>query len=252
MRQRALLGAVLLIGVGVVLGAIVFRTDIAQASGLSATEIPGCAPQCLEPALTRPGNLPAGKYKTKHFFAGQMMLSFPKGWFSGEDSTGEFAAWSRSKPVAKLLFWEDVYALAAARPLGTWKRVGPLRRTSASLLSWLRANPNLAVSTPASGRIGTIPARVVDVRVSDRAVNDDPGCPEKACANFMQFPQWDGPYGIAGTKAVTRIYLADVRYGGAKHLFAVAVEALSTPQLQAFLPTAKKLIATVRVPATAG
>jgi hypothetical protein len=92
---------------------------------------------------------------------------------------------------------------------------------------------------------------VVDVRVSTRAKNDDPGCPEKACANFIQFPQWDGPYGIAGTKAVTRVYIADVRYGGARHLFVVAVEALSTPQLQAFLPTAKKLIATVRVPATA-
>jgi len=35
MRRRALIGALLLIGVGVVLGATVFRTDIAQATGLA-------------------------------------------------------------------------------------------------------------------------------------------------------------------------------------------------------------------------
>jgi len=224
----------------------------AQSGSATATQIPGCAPQCLAPALTRPGNLPAGKYKTRNFFAGQLTLSFPKGWFSGEDSTGEFTAWARSKPNARLLFWEDVYAVSPSRPLGTWKRAGPLRRTSTSLLSWLQANRNLVVSKLGSDRIGMIHARVADVRVSDQAVNDDPGCPAKACANFVQFPQWDGPYGIAGTQAVTRLYLADVRYGGARHLFAVAIEALSTRQLEAFLPTASKLIATVRVPAAAG
>jgi len=35
MRQKAVIGALLLIGVGVVLGATVFRTDIAQATGLA-------------------------------------------------------------------------------------------------------------------------------------------------------------------------------------------------------------------------
>jgi hypothetical protein len=35
MRQRAILGAVLLIGAGVILGATVFRADIAQATGLA-------------------------------------------------------------------------------------------------------------------------------------------------------------------------------------------------------------------------
>ena len=35
MRKKAVVGALLLIGVGVVLGATVFRTDIAQATGLA-------------------------------------------------------------------------------------------------------------------------------------------------------------------------------------------------------------------------
>lgn len=112
-------------------------------------------------------------------------------------------------------------------------------------------NPNLAISKPTSGKIGTIRARVLDIGVSNGAVNDDPGCPAKPCANFLLFPQWGEPYGIAG-KAITRFYLSDVRYGGQRHLFVAAIETLSQAQLRAFLPTAKNLIATVRVPVTQG
>ena len=35
------------------------------------TKIPGCAPQCLPQHLIEPGNLPAGKYQTRYFFAGE-------------------------------------------------------------------------------------------------------------------------------------------------------------------------------------
>jgi hypothetical protein len=214
------------------------------------TKIPGCAPQCLPPGLTQPGNLPAGNYQTRYFFAGQMTLSFAKGWFSDEDSTGEFAASPKKNPDARVIFWEDVYATKASVP-GDTQRVGPLRRTSASLLAWLQNNPNLTVSKPRSGKIGTIRARVVDIGVSDGAVNDDPGCPAKACANFLRFPQWGEPYGIAG-KSVSRFYLSDVRYGGQRHLFVAVLEALGRAELDAFLAPAKKLIATVRVPASHG
>src|SRR5580765_7901686 len=152
---------------------------VAYSRGSRTTTIPGCAPQCLPQHLIEPGNLPAGKYKTRYFFAGEMTLLFAKGWFSGEDSTGEFWAQPKSNPNARVVFWEDVYAVKSTVP-GYWKRDGPLRRTSASLLAWLQTNPNLTVSKPRSGKIGTIPARVVDIGVSDRAVNDDPQCPAKA------------------------------------------------------------------------
>ena len=228
---------------------VVVSGVITNAGGATITTIPGCAPQCLTPGLTRPGNLPAGKYTTHNFFGGEMTLSFPKGWASGEDSTGEFLAWSRSDVDSRVIFWEDVYPVTAPVP-GTWKRVGSLRWTSAKLLSWLQKNTNLTVSRPASGMIGTIRARVVDIGVAQDAVNDDPQCPEKACANFVQFPQWNTPYGIAGTKAVSRFYFGDVRYGGQRHMFVAVVEALSRAKLNAFLPSARKVIATVRVPAT--
>ena len=113
----------------------------------------------------------------------------------------------------------------------------------------LRSNPNLRVSKPTIGKIGTLRASVVDIGVADGAVNDDPTCPAKACANFLGYPQWGEPYGIAG-KSVSRFYLADVRYGGKRHLFVAVIEATGASQLKAFLPEARKLIASVRVPAS--
>ena len=215
---------------------------------LRASPIPGCAPQCLPPASTVPANLAAGKYQTKYFFAGKMRLSFAKAWFSDEDSTGEFNAHSRLNPQSRVIFWEDVYAVKVATA-GSWERVGPKRRTAAGLLAWLQSNPNLTVSKPTAGRIGTIRARVVDIGVAKGAVNDDPGCPAKACANFLGYPQWGEPYGIAGN-AVSRFYFADVRYGGRQHLFVAVAEALGKAQLRAFLPDATKIFASVRVPAS--
>jgi len=179
-----------------------------------------------------------------------MTLSFAKGWFSEEDSTGEFWASPKSKPNARVIFWEDVYAAKPALP-GYWKPAGPLRPTSASLLAWLQKNPNLTVSKPRSGKIGTIHARVVDIGVSDGAVNDDPDCPAKACANFLLFPQWGEPYGIAG-RSISRFYLSDVRYGGKRHLFVAVIEVPGRAELNAFAASAGKLIATVRVPASQG
>ena len=221
---------------------------VAYSGDSRTTKIPGCAPQCLPQHLIEPGNLPAGKYQTRYFFAGEMKLLFAKGWFSGEDSTGEFWAQPKSNPNARVIFWEDVYAVKPSAP-GYWQRVGPLRQTSASLLTWLQNNPNLTVSKPRSGKIGTIHARVVDIGVSDGAVNDDPQCPAKACANFLRFPQWGEPYGIAG-KWISRFYLSDVRYGGQSHLFVAVIEVPGKTELNAFLPSAGKLISTVRVPAS--
>ena len=209
----------------------------------TTSKIPGCAPQCLPRQYSVPGTLPTGKYKTKYFFAGQMTLSFAKGWESGEDSTGEFNAWAKRTPDSRVVFWEDPYT---TKP-GSLQRVGPQRRTAASLLAWLQSNPNLTVSKPTTGKIGTLPASVVDIGVADSAVNDDPTCPAKACANFLGYPQWGEPYGIAG-KWISRFYFADVRYGGQRHLFAAVIEVAGANQLKAILPDAKKLIASVRVP----
>ena len=244
MKLRASLAAV----VAFVLVVVVAPAATGKGAGgipQATTDIPGCAPQCLTRQGSVPGNLPTGTYQTKYFFAKQMKLTFAPGWFSEEDSTGEFAAYAKKNRDSRVVFWEDVYT---TKP-GSLQRVGPPRRTAASLLAWLQSNPNLTVSKPTSGRIGAIRARIVDVGVADDAVNDDPGCPAKACANFLGYPQWGEPYGIAG-KWISRFYLADVRYGGKQHLFVAVFEVAGPAQLRAFLPEAKKVIASVRVPAS--
>ena len=229
-----------------VAAAVAFALAAAASAG-DTKPIPGCAPQCLPPGKAVPGNLPTGTYQTQYFFAKQMKLSFARGWFSEEDSTGEFAAYAKKNRNSRVVFWEDVYTVKVVIP-GNWRQVGPSRRTAASLLAWLQGNPNLTVSKPTSGRIGAIRAHVVDVGVADDAVNDDPGCPAKPCANFLGYTQWGEPYGIAG-KWISRFYLADVRYGGKQHLFVAVLEVAGPAQLRAFLPEARKVIASVRVPA---
>ena len=180
---------------------------------------PGLRTAMSAATVFRAWELPTGKYKTKYCFAGQMTLSFAKGWESQEDSTGEFSVSAKRNPDSRVVFWEDVYATMP----GSLQRVGPPRRTAASLLAWLQSNRNLTVSKPTAGKIGTLRARVVDIGVADDAANDDPTCPAKACANFLGYPQWGEPYGIAG-KWISRFYFADVRYGGQRHLFVAVVE----------------------------
>src|SRR6478735_7497480 len=241
--QASLAGVVALVPIVVVAPAA--TGEGAGGSPQAASNIPGCAPQCLPPGKAVPGSLPTGTYQTKYFFAKQMKLTFAPGWFSEEDSTGEFAAYAKKNRDSRVVFWEDVYT---TKP-GSLQRVGTPRRTAASLLAWLQSNPNLTVSKPTTGKIGTIRASVVDIGVATDAVNDDPTCPAKACANFLGYPQWGEPYGIAG-KWVSRFYFADVRYGGQRHLFVAVVEVAGVSQLKAFLPAAAKLLASVRVPAS--
>ena len=137
-----------------------------------------------------------------------------------------------------MIFWEDVYAVRSSIP-GYPHRVGPPRPTSASLLALLQKNPVSTVSKPRSGKIGTIHARVVDIGVSDGAVNDDPGCPAKPCADFLFFPQWGEAYGIAG-KWISRFYFSDVRYGGTSISSWPSSRRPGKAELGALLPTAQE------------
>jgi hypothetical protein len=65
------------------------------------------------------------------------------------------------------------YAGAARSEGGAW--------TADRVVGWLRAHPNLSVTAPEKGTIGSdLPATVVDVSVAREAENDDPDCPAKA------------------------------------------------------------------------
>ncbi len=211
----------------------------------AAKPIPGCAPLCLEPQLTRPGPVSAGAYAAEYFFAGRLTAEVEPGWEVTEDSTGELRFAKSSDPDYGVLLWEDVY------PIHQGERVEGVPQTEAGLLDWLRRSLDLDLTEPKQAAIGDLPATQVDATISAEAANDDPGCPVRVCVNPLRFPQWDGPWGMAGD-AATRLLLADVRYGGARHLFVAAIEGRSRADLAKRLPAAERLLRSVRVPVEPG
>jgi len=174
-----------------------------------------------------------------------MVVSLAEEWFINEDSTGEFALSPRAFPSDSVLFWEDVY------PVEHDQQVKGVPMTVEGILEWMRNDPRLVVSDEDRGRIGDVPATVLDVSVADGAENDDPaGCPTPVCALFLGFPQWDGAFGITDQQTV-RFYLSDITYGGEQHLFVAAIYPDAPADASVFRPHAEDLISTVQVPAEA-
>jgi hypothetical protein len=60
------------------------------------------------------------------------------------------------------------------------------------------------------------------VTIAKGAKNEDPDCPSHSCILWLNYPQWDVTWGIAGPQ-VQRFYLSDVSYGGQNHLFIAVV-----------------------------
>jgi hypothetical protein len=173
-----------------------------------------------------------------------LKLTYPSGWTSGEDSSGEFSISSPRDPDLRVIFWKDVYPTVRGHGLARVKGVASM---SQPLLSWLRANQNLTVGKSKSAKIGALPATAFDVSLSPRAANDDPHCPFRACVNFLGWPKWGEPYGLAGA-AVTQFYLADVKQGTETHLLVAAIEATSAAALDAQIKDAVAIIASVKLP----
>ncbi|MFG3297054.1 hypothetical protein ACGF3G_50850 [Streptomyces sp. NPDC048179] len=173
-------------------------------------------------------------------------MTFTGRWESHEDQPVEFSvAPDGSWDLHRVLFWSDLIPVGKDR-----KRAAGVPSTASGLVAWLRARPNLQVSTPRSDTIGTdaLPAKVVDIAISTKAVNEASDCPVRACADFLTWPNsGDNVYGIA-EPAVLRLYLSDVAYGGKRHLFAIGIEGRDQADLKAFLPDAQHLIASAGAP----
>jgi hypothetical protein len=204
--------------------------------------IEGCVPRCNTPGIVAPGPVPEGLYETQWFFGGEMVVSLDEPWMIQEDSTGEFALSPRAFPSDSVLFWEDVY------PVKNDRQVTGVPMTAQGLLKWMQNDPRLVVSDEHKGRIGDLPATVVDVSVAEGARNDDPGCPTPVCVLFLGFPQWDGSFGITDQQT-PRLYLSNVTYGGEQHLSVAVIYADLAADTDVFRPRGEDLIATVQVPA---
>jgi hypothetical protein len=174
---------------------------------------------------------------TSGFLAGAMTVHLGKGWNVLEDSRLHFSAAANS-PDYRVLWSID------ASPVHAGVKVGGVPSAAAPLIRWLRVNPDLRVVEARGSRIGSkLPARVVDVVLAPGAVNDDPGCPARACVNFLRFYGAAEPYGIAGDDAI-RFYFANIKSNGKRHLLIVAIEARNRADLTARLPAAERLIHT--------
>ncbi|MFG2780078.1 hypothetical protein ACGFY7_19765 [Streptomyces prunicolor] len=173
-------------------------------------------------------------------------MTFKGRWESHEYQPVEFSvAPQGSWDLHRVLFWSDIIPVDEEG-----KRAPGIPSTASGLVAWLRARPNLQVSEPRSGTIGTgaLPAKVVDIAISSEAVSEASDCPVRACADFLTWPNsGDNIYGIA-EPAVLRLYLSDVGYGGKSHLLAVGIEGQNQADLKVFLPDAEQLIAGAGAP----
>jgi hypothetical protein len=215
-------------------------------------KIRGCVPECLSGGVD-PGRIPPGSYTTQYFFDGHLTVTFRKAWVSHEDTPIVFWAKPEVKQdgEGRVQFTEDIIPVEG-KTYDLKHRAKGVPITTAGWLHWLSNNPNLRVSDPKKATIGEddLPAKAVDISISDEAKNDDPGyppCRRVICQTLLTWPNSDNYFGIGGSDVV-RLYLSDVKYGGKTHLFAIGIYAQDPAALKAFAPAAEGVIGSVRAP----
>ncbi|MGW3284800.1 hypothetical protein ACWDR3_09170 [Streptomyces sp. NPDC001002] len=106
-------------------------------------------------------------------------MTFTGRWESPEDQPVEFSvAPEGSWDLHRVLFWSDLIPVGKDR-----KPAAGVHSTASDLVAWLRTRPNVEVSEPREGTIGTdaLPAQVVDdIATSGKAVNEAADCPVRA------------------------------------------------------------------------
>jgi hypothetical protein len=96
---------------------------------------------------------------------------------------------------------------------------------------------------------GGIPAAAIDLRVSNKATREFPDCPD-ICTNYLGFENGPDAHGIA-RPGVTRLYFAQITYGGQVHLLTIAFETNDEATFAPQLSHAKQLIDSIRMPVVA-
>jgi hypothetical protein len=252
-RLRALLAT----GVLVALVALALSSCGGGASGggeHQKAKIRGCVPECLSGGAD-PGRIPPGSYTTQYFFDGHLTVTFRKAWVSHEDTPVVFWAKPEVKQdggLRQLTFMEDIIPLEG-KTFDLKHRAKGVPITTAGWLHWLSNNPNLRVSDPKKTTIGEegLPAKAVDIGISDQAKNDEPGyppCRRDTCQTLLTWPNaGENRFGLGGSQVI-RLYLSDISYGGKTHLFAITIDAPDPASLKAFAPAAERVIDSARAP----
>ena len=196
-------------------------------------------------------------YTTKRFLPG-LRMTVPNGrWKLRIDNVHDLTINSPAGPEpagTNVNVWLDPYASRrsdAAHPNGQpLTRVG---RAPSLLVGWLRANPALVVSSPSSRRIagGSLNATSVDINLAKTAPRESASCPGP-CLTYLAIAGPGPAFGFGtGLGEPVRLYLATVRIGGREHTLAVTIDSPSPTAFAAVLPSAERIVASMRLPANA-
>lgn len=131
-------------------------------------EAAGCVPGCEEYGTVQGGRLPTGRYQTQWFFDGFMTVESDGSWPISEDSTAELSLVIRDNYL--IHFGLDPQ-LVLHGVIDT-----KVKRTAKAYAEWLRAHPDLVVSSPVAATMGSIPALSVDVKLGPKAGQDEADC----------------------------------------------------------------------------
>jgi hypothetical protein len=222
-------------------------------SSPSPASIRGCVPVCST-SFADPGPIGPGPYTTVGFLDGQLTVTYPSEWVSHEDQGVEFSSAPRGKwNVPRVLFWDDIIPRVATLEDPTGHRVAGVPITVEGWLTWLGSNRAFSVSAPKPATIGTmeLPASFVDISIAPEAANEDPYCETQlhtTCVALLSWPNSGENIYSWAAPGLIRLYLADVTYGGKRHLLAVAVEGHDAADFEEFMPTAEMVIASARAP----
>ncbi len=181
------------------------------------------------------------------FMAG-LTVTIPVRWTNGEQDIGEFNI-QPDTPPGLLLFVRDITPV-----LHDGTRAVDVKRTSAGLVEWIRANPDFVTSNPEATTIGTgIAATTLLVGISETAKNADPTCPVEVCVGIFTAEGWpvDG-YGYAIGRQpdplYLRMYFADILTGSVPHTLVVLLDAGDAAHLPAFEAFADPVLDSLHLP----
>ena len=203
----------------------VASSAVAESAGAGSATVTPLLFGCSRDA---PCKLEAGTYETsgQWAFLRGLRVTLPAGWFSDEQDAGEFNLHPVEEPDSGVVFWKDLSA-TANDPAGT--PVAGVSGTAASLVSWLRSNPDLIVTEPRPTMIGRLAAVTVDIQVSSKAKSVGSDCPVKPCVGFMRdVNHWDGPYSLFRGE-ILRTAFATIGPSSDLHTFVVGIHAPGFP-----------------------
>jgi hypothetical protein len=186
---------------------------------------------------------------TAQVFMRGMKVSLPSGWTVSEDAPGELKLAAPPGPMrgTNVGFWLDPRASAAHGVV--LPHVG---RTTAALIQWLRGNSNFVVTAPATRRIAHgLLAKTVNLNLSAKAPREDPSCPGPCLTYFViRGSGYNHEFGTGRGEPI-RFYFATLRpRGKTAHTFVIYVGAPSAKAFKAAIPSAQRIVASLRLPTT--